>query len=742
MRLLRAKPPGEAGLHTDDVTPGWPDAAPAIDPPSAQRLEETLAAAVQDVLRGTPAVIVAPVLQGLLPDGLPGVPAAPPEPASFDPGLVLTTVPGDGVGVAYGDTFRLHSNPGSTYKVYLDFDGHTTTNTQWNSYWGQSSFYSAAFSTDAAESFNATELTRVQQVWQRVAEYFAPFNIDVTTEDPGTAGLTRSGSGDNAFGIRVVVTDEARSGYGGIAWIGSFDWSTGEAAFVYANNLGPDSARYIADAAAHEAGHSLGLSHDGQTAGGTTAEYYYGHGSGATDWAPVMGAGYSANIVQWSRGQYLGATQTEDDLSIITTQNSGLGYAADAAGGTIATAAVLSGSTAGGLTTVATWGVISGSGASNDVDMFRLDVGAGGSVNLTIGSWTRVFVGGGETALYDQSGFTMLDVSASLFNAAGGLVATSNDAARLDATIAVSGLAAGSYYLAIDGVGVGDPLAATPTGYTEYGSLGQYMIRGTYTTGSAPAGSLQVDRAALSTTEAGGAASLRVFLANAGATTPDSVTVQIAGLDGTEGALPATSLVLTRAAGWSADLVLTGVNDRDDDADRAYSLDLSAGAFGAASVAVTNLDDDIATASAGARAGTYKKVPTASGATLAALGSDDAVTMTLTEGTTSGVSRLEWRWQFTGLAAGDQRIHLDAASANEAMRFEYSNNGTSWASLDGSGLARTAWNGDYTVAATGSELWIRVVDSVTSADTRRDQVSIDLLTLEHVAPAGGEAWFA
>ncbi|MBY0398385.1 MAG: hypothetical protein K2X91_18215, partial [Thermoleophilia bacterium] len=356
---------------------------------------------------------------------------------------------------------------------------------------------------------------------------------------------------------------------------GSFDWSTGEAAFVYANNLGPDSARYIADAAAHEAGHALGLSHDGQTLGGTTTDYYYGHGSGVTAWAPVMGAGYNANIVQWSRGQYLGATQTQDDLSVVTTQNSGLGYAADTAGGTIATAAVLAGTTAGGVTTVATWGVISGSGANNDIDMFRLDIGAGGSVNLTIGSWTRVFVGGGTTALYDQSPFTMLDVSASLFNASGGLVASSNDPARLDAAISVTGLAAGSYYLAIDGVGWGDPLAATPTGYSEYGSLGQYMIRGSFSTGSAPAGRLQVDRAAVSTTEAGGTASLRVFLANADATTPDSVTVQIAGLDATEGALPAGSLVLTRAGGWSADIVLAGVNDRDDDANRAYSLDFS-----------------------------------------------------------------------------------------------------------------------------------------------------------------------
>lgn len=739
MRPLRVGLPDEAGLISVDL----PDLAVAASPPSAARVEDVLVHTARDAVLSGPAGQVAPVFQALLPDGMPGVQAVQPQAITFDPGLVLTTVPGDGVGVSYGDTFRLHSNPTSTYKVYLDFDGHTTTGTQWNSYWGSSSFYSAAFSTDGSESFNTTELTSIQQVWQKVAEYFAPFNIDVTTEDPGAAGLTRSGTGDNAFGIRVVVTDTARDGSGGIAWIGSFDWGTGEAAFVYANNLGPDSARYIADAAAHEAGHSLGLSHDGQT--GT--EYYYGHGSDTTSWAPVMGAGYSANVVQWSKGQYYGATQTEDDLSIITTQNSGVGYAADTAGGTFATAATLGGTNAGGITTVATWGVISGSGATNDVDMFRFDVSAGGSVNLTINSVTRVYVTGSATPIYDQSSFTMLDLSATLYNAAGGVVATSNDPARLDAVISASGLAAGSYYLALDGVGQGNPTSATPTGYTEYGSLGQYMIGGTYSTGATaplPAGVLSVDRSAVSTGEGGSAGTFRVFLANADASTPDSVTVQISGLDATEGKLGATSLVLTRASGFSADVVLTGVNDRDDDGNGAYGLSLTSSAFGSATVDVTNLDNDFATASAGARGtsfGTWKKAPTAASATLASLAKDDGASMTLTEGLIGRNAQLEWQWQFTGLSAGNKVVHLDATAASEAMTFQYSTNGTSWQNIDGGSAAHTSWVGDYNVAATGSTLWVRVIDSITTGDASRSTVSIDVLTIEDAGSVTPPTWF-
>jgi len=743
MRLSRVERPGldVAGANLEAAL-----AAPplAVLEEVAFRLEEVLVGPARDAILATPAAFRAGVFEELLPHGMPGVveAGAGPLAASFDPGVNLAAIPLDGVGVAYGDTFKLHSNPSSTFKVYLDFDGHTTTGTQWNSYWGVSSFYSPAYSLDASEAFTATELVRIQQIWQRVAEYFSPFNIDVTTEDPGTAGLTRSGAGDTTFGIRVVVTDEGGKGYGGIAWIGSFDWSTGEAAFVYANNLS-DNAKYIADAAAHEAGHALGVNHDGQSTGTGTTEYYYGHGSGVTDWAPVMGAGYYANIVQWSNGAYYGATQKEDDLSIITTQNSGVTYAADEAGNTLATAAALRGVTAGGVTTVESWGVISGSGSRNDVDVYRIDVGSGGSIDLTISSWTKVHVSGSATPIYDASPFTMLDLSAVLTDAAGRVIAVSNDVGRLDAAISVAGLAAGSYYLVLDGVGWGDPMASSPTGYTEYGSLGQYMIRGSFSAGSAPAGVLAVDRTAVTTSETGAGASFRVFLAGADGSTPEAVTVAIAGLDPTEGTLGLTEILLTRASGYSATVNIGGLNDRDDDGSAGYVLSLSAGAFGSAEVAVTNLDNDIATASVGARGmslGAWKKAPTASNATLAALAADDGVAMTISEGAIGSVQRLEWQWQFTGLTAGQKVLHLDAEAAQEAMFFQYSTNGSTWTTLGG-GAARTDWEGDFTLDVTGSSLWIRVVDSLTTTDKTRSSVSIDVLTLEDAGAPTPPTWF-
>ena len=37
-------------------------------------------------------------------------------------------------------------------------------------------------------SFNAAEQAAIARIWQRAAEDFAPFDVDVTTEEPATFG--------------------------------------------------------------------------------------------------------------------------------------------------------------------------------------------------------------------------------------------------------------------------------------------------------------------------------------------------------------------------------------------------------------------------------------------------------------------------------------------------------------------------------------------------------------------------
>jgi hypothetical protein len=67
-----------------------------------------------------------------------------------------------------------------------------------------------------------------------------------------------------------------------------------------------------------------------------------------------------------------------------------------------------------------------------------------------------------------------LDIAASLFAADGALIATSNPLNGLGASFKRE-LQAGTYYLMIDGVGFGDPLT---NGYSDYGSLGGYLVSG------------------------------------------------------------------------------------------------------------------------------------------------------------------------------------------------------------------------------------------------------------------------
>src|SRR5205085_816544 len=55
-------------------------------------------------------------------------------------------------------------------------------------------------------------------------------------------------------------------------------------------------------------------------------------------WGPIMGTGYHRNVTQWSKGDYLDATNNQDDLKIISGK---LTYRKDDYGNTNATAAPL-----------------------------------------------------------------------------------------------------------------------------------------------------------------------------------------------------------------------------------------------------------------------------------------------------------------------------------------------------------------------------------------------------------------
>lgn len=349
------------------------------------------------------------------------------------------------------DTFRLHSDPTAQQVIYLDFTGHTTTGTSWNDA-GRSSIVTPPFDLDGnPASFSGAEVERIQRIWQRVAEDFIPFDVDVTTEAPGVERLQKTGPNDTQWGIRAIVGGDGAwfGDAAGVGFVGSFNWDADTGCFVFADALGGNE-KYIADDISHEVGHTLGLEHDGRTS--PSEEYYAGQGTGPTGWAPIMGVDYYEELTQWSKGEYLNANNTQDDLAIITSQN-GFGYRADDHGDF---------SSAATPATVTERTHISGSGIierSTDADVFGFTAGAG-PVAITVSPADR-----GPN----------LDILAELFDAFGNRIASDNPPDQLGATLRAD-VPAGQYFLRIEGTGKGDPLGG---GYTDYDSLGQYSFVGT-----------------------------------------------------------------------------------------------------------------------------------------------------------------------------------------------------------------------------------------------------------------------
>ena len=410
-----------------------------------------------------------------------------------------------------------HSKPGAANVLFIEFSGTNISGTEWNTSLGRTNIPTLPFSTDSDyTTFSDSEQASIKRIWQRMAEDFAPFDIDITTERPAAfnnrtavALITRNTDADGAA--------NPSSSAGGVAYVNVFNslqYSKYRPAWIYHNNLGNSEAN-IAEAASHEIGHNLGLSHDGKTDG---ADYYGGHGSGDISWGPLMGTGYGRNVSQWCKGDYYLANNTQDDLSVISGK---ISYRTDDHGNTpaSATALVITGGTNIVSTTpendpsnlnTANKGILE---RNTDVDVFSFITGSG-AVRLAVSPWVQPSGTRGGNS----------DILMELYNEAGALLATNNPASQTTALIQTN-LVEGLYFLHVRNTGTGDPYSSSPSGYTAYASIGRYFINGYLTESTGFVVSPQSDLQATNLTQSGQAAWTFTV------TYSDNVAVNVASID-------------------------------------------------------------------------------------------------------------------------------------------------------------------------------------------------------------------
>ena len=325
----------------------------------------------------------------------------------------------------------LNSRLGVTAVIFMDFDGANVNDPDWGRIIAP-----------------ASPLTAVQRadVFRRVKDDFLAFNINVTTDKAKYAGAPVG------LRMRCIVTtnDAAAPGSGGVAFLNSFAY----AGTIFSNNVPcwcfNPTVKSIADTIPHEVGHTFGLNHDGLVG---RAEYYAGHGTGATSWGPIMGAPFTKSVTQWSKGEYNGANRYEFDIEVITNSVNAFGYPPDDYGDTLETSSPIGHN--GNV--IEQRGVIE---RFKDKDVFSISLPNGGGVLVSASG-----VGG-------QVG--NLDLQLEMLNGAGQVLATNKLDRSLGAGLNVS-LPAGTSYLRVRPTGEGDVLG---TGYSKYGSNGAYTIAG------------------------------------------------------------------------------------------------------------------------------------------------------------------------------------------------------------------------------------------------------------------------
>jgi hypothetical protein len=340
--------------------------------------------------------------------------------------------------IAMAQASVYNSYPSASATVFLDFDGAKVEGTSWNANGPLNC---------APSNLNATQ---IKEIFNRVAEDYRPFNLNITTDSLKYL----SAPVNQRMRIVLTITSDWYGSAGGVSFVNSFTWGDNTPAFVFTALLNYNT-KYIAEATAHELGHTLGLRHQSSYDNNCikTAEYNPGIGTGEIGWAPIMGVGYYKNFTLWNNGANpYGCTSFQDDLGIITSSN-GFGYRPDDHNNEANTSA-----TNVDLSTnqFDIDGVIE---KISDRDVFRFNLPVAGSLHIDAIPFN----------LGSNDAGSNLDIEIQLLNTSQSILGTYNPDQLLSASVDTM-LQAGNYYLRVAGKGnINAP---------EYASIGSYSLKG------------------------------------------------------------------------------------------------------------------------------------------------------------------------------------------------------------------------------------------------------------------------
>ena len=342
--------------------------------------------------------------------------------------------------VSYSQTPILNSYPSASATILLDFDGQFLNGTSWN--------YNGPITLGPANLNN----DQITEVFDRVAEDYRPFNINITTDS------TKYWAAPATQRMRVIltITSDWYGAAGGVSYVNSFTWGDNTPCFVFTALLSY-KAKNIGEAASHEIGHTLGLNHQSSYDANCakTSEYNAGTGTGEIAWAPIMGVGYYRNFTLWHNGSNpWGCSSFQDDLSIITGNSNGFGYRSDDYSNIVSGGATQLNFTNNRFSID---GVIE---KISDKDVFKFTMPIDGNFHLDANPYS---VGNADNG-------SDLDIKIELLTNSQTIIGTYNPDLLLNATIDTT-LQAGNYYLRIESMGnVYAP---------DYASLGSYTLSAT-----------------------------------------------------------------------------------------------------------------------------------------------------------------------------------------------------------------------------------------------------------------------